>query len=92
MLIWRCCSCSRCCCCCCIASRCFCTYCFTGVQTGQLWLWHFWWCFSSSRDVTHLRPSKHGGQHASVNHMTHGVVQHDIGACRMQAWCGTSQV
>ena len=32
------------------------------------------------------------GQHRGVNHMTHGVVQHNTGACRLQAWCGTSQV
>lgn len=42
-------------CCCCMASRCFCTYCFTGVHTGHAGFWHFWWCFSSSRLVTHLR-------------------------------------
>ena len=30
------------CCCLCITMRCFCTYCFTGVHTGQLWFTHFW--------------------------------------------------
>ena len=37
-----------------MACRCFCTYCLTGVHTGHWLLLHFWWCFSSSRDATHL--------------------------------------
>ncbi len=38
-----------------MALRCFDTYCFTGVHTGQELLLHFWWCFSSSLLATHLR-------------------------------------
>jgi hypothetical protein len=67
-------------CCCCMARRCFCTYCLTGVQTGQAGLTHFWWCFSSSRLVTHLC-ARAGFVPTHIDRTFHALGQGTAAAC-----------